>query len=263
MDVIEIEDVWKTFRLGQGSGTLISKIRSVLTPGHKPRILEALKGVTVRVTRGDKVGIIGTNGSGKTTLMRIIAGIYRPGRGRVTVKGSIASLLQLGIGTIGRLSVGENIFLYGAIMGLTRREIQKRYRKILEFSELEEFEDSQVNHLSTGMNQRLTFSVAVQVDADILLMDEVLAVGDQHFKNKCYDFFQEKLAPDKTMLFCSHDLKEIERFCPKTIWLDKGALAAFGETSEILRRYKETEGYPLEETGEEKKPADPGVVSAG
>jgi len=245
--ILEVHDVWKTFRLSRTGPTLMAKVHGFLRGRASPVRKDALRGVTLAIERGEKVGLVGTNGSGKTTLMRILAGIYVPTRGETRLGGRVASFLQLGIGTIPRLTVRENVFLYGSIMGLTRREIRSRFERILEFAELEEYASVEVRQLSTGMNQRLTFAVAIQVDADILLMDEILAVGDQHFKNKCYDFFEHRLSGDVTMLFSSHDLKEIRRFCPRTIWLDRGTLVEFGETGAVLRRYQETHGFAPDE----------------
>lgn len=158
---------------------------------------------------------------------------------------------------IQRLTVRENVFLYGAILGLTRAEVRARFGRILEFAELADYADAEVRELSSGMAQRLTFSVAIQVDADALLLDEILAVGDQHFKNKCYAFFEEELPREKTMLFASHDLREINRFCARTLWLDCGRVREIGETAGVLRRYKEENGYPLGEAD-----GGPGVVSS-
>lgn len=247
MNVIEMNDVWKSFRLGGGGAITLSSFIPFVRKARKQSV-QALCGVNLTVKRGEKVGVIGTNGSGKTSLMRVVAGIYTPDRGTVQVRGRVASLLQLGIGTIGRLTVTENIYLYGAVMGLSRAEIRSRYDEILAFSELSEFAQARVGQLSTGMNQRLTFSVAIQADADILLLDEVLAVGDQQFKNKCYDYFRRRLTADKAMLFCSHNLVEIEEFCPTTIWIEKGRIRGHGPTEEVIGRYKEAIGYPLEDS---------------
>ncbi len=260
--VIAVKDLTKRFSLSRGFGTALI---SMLTGGRigKPRkTIQALDNINLEIFRGEKVGIIGRNGSGKTTLMRMVAGIYPPTHGSVKVAGKIASMLQLGIGTIGRLTVSENIYLYAAIMGLTRRETQERYDQILDFAELHDFEDAQVGQLSSGMNQRLTFSVAIQVDADVLLLDEVLAVGDQTFKNKCYQVFEDRLSSNTTLLFCSHDLKEVSTFCTRTIWLEGGKVVEFGDTDDIMKEYKERHGFPLGEESDEETPPVSSSVTA-
>ena len=249
MPVIELSGVSKEFRLDDSAtGSLFDRVRALSGRTRRGPRLTALGGIDLAVERGEKVGVIGTNGSGKTTLMRLIAGIYEPSFGSIRVEGRIASFLQLGIGMIKRLTVRENIFLYGALLGRTRGELASRFDRILEFAELTDFADVEVRRLSSGMVQRLGFAVALEVDADVLLLDEILAVGDQSFRNKCYETFERSMDSDTTILFSSHTLKEIERFCTRTVWLDKGRLAMVGPTSIVLPAYKEVHGYPLEES---------------
>lgn len=240
---VRVEDVWKTFRLSRfGPTTLVRFLRTLGRDSGGAVVREALRGVTFSVPRGERLGLVGTNGSGKTTLLRTICGIYRPTRGRVETSGRVASFLKLGTGMVQRLTVRENVFLYGAIHGLTRREIAQRFSRILEFAELEGYADSPVRELSSGMAQRLTFAVAIQVDADVLLLDEVLAVGDQHFKGKCHAYLERDLPRERTVLFASHDLPEIERFCGRTLWLDAGRVTRIGPTADVLRAYREAVG---------------------
>ncbi len=239
MSLIRIRGVSKSFRERERGGmTLFHHLRGLGRNKARSKVREVLRDVDLDIAPGQRVGVIGANGAGKTTLMRIIAGIYPPTRGTVSVSGRVAAILQLGLGVIGRLSVRDNIFLYGAIMGLTRGEIRKRFEEILEFSELENFVDTEVRRLSSGMVQRLSFSVAVQVDAEALLLDEVLAVGDQHFKNRCYNYFENRMPASRAMVFASHDLREIRRFCPRTVWLDRGRVVTIGDTDEVLTRYE-------------------------
>jgi len=258
MAAIELRGISKSFRLDESStGALFDRIRTLVGRSRRPATLRALDGIDLSLPRGEKVGVIGKNGSGKTTLMRLIAGIYAPSSGTLRVEGRVASFLQLGIGMIKRLTVRENIFLYGALLGRTRRELASRLDRILEFAELGEFADVEVRRLSSGMIQRLGFAVALEVDADVLLLDEILAVGDQSFRNKCYETFEHSMDSDTTVLFSSHTLKEIERFCTRTVWLENGRLAMVGPTSIVLPAYKEVHGYPLEESarGDAKAPA--------
>lgn len=240
---VRVEDVSKTFRLRKyGPTTLVRYLKSFGRDSGGTVVREALRGVSFEVPRGERLGIVGTNGSGKTTLLRTICGIYAPTRGRVETAGRVGSFLKLGTGMVLRLTVRENVFLYGAIHGMTRREIARRLSSILAFAELESYADSPVRELSSGMVQRLTFSVAIQVDADVLLLDEVLAVGDQHFKNKCYAYFERDLPRERTVLFASHDLLEIERFCGRTLWLDAGRVMRLGPTDEVMRAYRAAVG---------------------
>jgi ABC-type polysaccharide/polyol phosphate transport system ATPase subunit len=243
--VIEIRDLVKTFRLSRhGPTTLVRWLRTLGRDSGGVVLREALRGVSLDVARGERLGIVGTNGSGKTTLLRTACGIYRPTRGVVRANGRVAAFLKLGIGMVQRMTVRENVFLYGAIHGLTRREIAARFDRMLAFAELTGYEDSQVRELSSGMVQRLTFAVAIEVDADILLLDEVLAVGDQQFKNKCHRYLAHELPRSRTVLFASHDLLEIERFCHRTLWLDAGLVRAVGDTPVVLRAYREAVGLP-------------------
>jgi len=248
MTSIEIANVSKRFRVSHyGTPSLFQLLRGLGQSASHKHNFEALKGVSLKIQKGDKVGLIGRNGAGKTTLMRLIHGIYKPDEGSVTVHGKVVAILQLGIGLIGILSVRDNIYFYGTILGLSGSEIRANYDNILAISELEEFEGAEVRQLSTGMRQRLAFAVATTVRADILLLDEVLAVGDQAFRNKCYSFLTETLAKSVTVLYASHNLASVMEYFPKTIWLDNGRVIDYGDTAEVLEKYKSKYGRPLEE----------------
>jgi ABC-type polysaccharide/polyol phosphate transport system ATPase subunit len=248
MTTIEIENVSKRFRASRyGRPTLFQLIRGLGQSPSQRYSFEALKNVSLKIERGDKVGLIGKNGAGKTTLMRLIHGIYEPNEGSVRVDGKVVAILQLGIGLIGILSVRDNIFFYGAILGMTADEIRAHYDQILAVSELGDFEGAEVRQLSTGMRQRLAFAVAMTVKADVLLLDEVLAVGDQAFRDKCYGYLTEKLSDSVTVLYASHNLASVKEYFPKTIWLENGRLVEYGDTSEVLENYKAKYGRPLEE----------------
>jgi ABC-2 type transport system ATP-binding protein len=202
---------------------------------------DALHDLSLDVERGSTVGLIGANGSGKSTTLKVLAGILRPSSGEVVTKGRIASLLELGAGFNAELSGRENVYLNASLLGLSRRETDGLFDQILEFSELEEFIDNPVKHYSSGMYVRLGFAVAVHVDPDILLIDEVLAVGDEHFSRKCLSKIAEFQADGRTILFVSHGLDLIERICDRAVVLDHGNVIfdgdpyfATGELRQIL-----------------------------
>jgi ABC-type polysaccharide/polyol phosphate transport system ATPase subunit len=234
---LEIRGLYKSFRVRPaGPMTLFRHMRNA--NAERGSVREVLKDVSLSVDPGEWLGVIGRNGSGKTTLMRMAAGIFTPTRGSVVTRGRVAAILQLGLGLIGRLSVRDNIFLYGAVMGLTRAEIRARLAAILEFSELGDSSDREVRRLSSGQVQRLSLAVAIQVDADVLLLDEVLAVGDQHFKERCFDHFENRMPPSRAVLFASHSMSEVRRFCARTVWLVNGEVAALGDTEDVVARYE-------------------------
>jgi ABC-type polysaccharide/polyol phosphate transport system ATPase subunit len=246
MAAIEVQDVWKNFRLNRkATPSLLQFVRGFARA--RASELEVLRGISLTIERGDKVGLIGRNGAGKTTLMRLINSVYKPDRGMISVTGRLVAILQLGVGLVGILPVRDNIFLYGTVLGMSRETIHERYQNVLRFAELEDFEAAEVRQLSTGMRQRLAFSVAAQVHADILLLDEVLAVGDQVFRNKCYEYLTDRLTSDTTVLYASHDLASLEEYFPKTIWLEDGKVAAYDSTHEVLKSYKRKYGLSVED----------------
>jgi ABC-type polysaccharide/polyol phosphate transport system ATPase subunit len=210
-----------------------------LSPGER---FEALKDVSFDVSRGQTLGIIGENGSGKSTLLKILAGISRPTLGELTVDGRVSALIELGAGFHPEISGRENIFINGIILGLTRRQVQERYREIVEFAELQEFIDNPVKSYSSGMFMRLGFSIATNVDPDILLIDEVLAVGDATFVPKCLDKINEFRRRGKTIIFVSHDLSTVERICDEVIWMRQGKIETRGYPKRVVDAYLEYVG---------------------
>lgn len=214
----------------------------------------ALDSIDLTIEEGDFFGIVGLNGSGKSTLLKILAKIYKPTEGEVHVRGSLSPFLELGVGFNGELSGRENVFLNGKILGLSDADIKKKYAYIVQFAELEDFMDMKVKNYSSGMNVRLAFATAIQADADIFLCDEVLAVGDMYFQQKCYDVFQELKNRGKTIVFVSHDLASIRRFCSKCALLEHGKLIASGTTHEVLDRYIYGQGE-VKATEHSQKPA--------
>jgi len=197
----------------------------------------ALDDVSFSVRRGETFGVIGPNGSGKSTLLKVLAGILYPDNGNSKVQGKIAAFIELGVGFQSDLTAKDNIFLYGAIMGLSKREIKDRYDEILNFSELKRFEHMRLKNFSSGMVVRLAFSTAIQTDPDVLLVDEVLAVGDEYFQKKCMEKINELRDNNKTIVFVSHSLDSVNKLCSRCLLLDKGKIVQIGETSDVIERY--------------------------
>ena len=198
---------------------------------------EALKGVSFDVAKGRTYGIIGRNGSGKSTMLKCVAGITRPTRGTVTVDGRISALIELGAGFHPEISGRENVFINGIMLGLSKKEITKRFDEIVRFAELEDFIDAPVKTYSSGMYMRLGFAVAIHVDPDVLLVDEVLAVGDEGFTHKCLDKFGEFRRRGKTILLVTHSLGLVERFCDEALWLEGGKVRATGDPRRVVGAY--------------------------
>ena len=196
-----------------------------------------LDNINLTINQGDKIGIIGSNGSGKSTLLKLICGILKPTMGTVRVKGKIAPLIELGAGFDGELSVVDNIVLYGVMLGFSRREMQERAKLILEFAELTEYSLVPVKGLSSGMKARLGFAIATDIEPDILILDEVLSVGDERFKNKCEAKMQQFWQAGITILLVSHAMDLIAESCEKSIWLDKGKIKFIGATEEAIELY--------------------------
>ena len=237
-DAIVVSGLWKTFRIPhEKKNTLFEHVTGALYDKKGYEEFLALKDINFTVKKGEAVGIIGENGSGKSTLLKIIANILRPGRGSVNINGTITPFLELGVGFQPDLTAKENIYLYGAVMGLSDREINAKLEEILDFSGLKRFEDTKLKNLSSGMQVRLAFATAIQTDPEILLMDEVLAVGDMEFQQKCFDVFQRYIRENKTIVFVTHDLNSVRRFCSKALLLRHGEQVAFGDTNEIIDKY--------------------------
>ena len=205
---------------------------------RKVRYVDALKDINLTIERGESVGIIGMNGSGKSTLLKLLAGIYKPDSGKVYVKGRVASLVGLGIGFHPGFTGRENIFINGMILGLSKREIKRRFDDIVKFAELEDYVDEPVRIYSDGMFMRLGFSIATNVDPDILLIDEILAVGDEYFQHRCAEKIAEFRKLAKTMVIVSHELEAIEKWCDRAIWLDGGSVRKVGIPGGVLDSYR-------------------------
>lgn len=199
----------------------------------------ALKDINLEIRKGEAWGFIGTNGSGKSTLLKLICGIVKPYKGKVEVEGSIAPLIELGAGFDPDLTARENIFLNGALLGHKKSFMQQHFDEIIEFSELQDFIDVPVKNFSSGMAARLGFSIATIVQPDILIVDEVLAVGDSAFQEKCKNRMEEMLSSGVTLLFVSHSIEQVKALCKKAIWVDKGVARAYGDINDVVRQYEE------------------------
>ncbi len=239
---IDARDVTKVYRKF-AHRKQFATIKSALLSGSLVRDLRpdetfaALKGVSFQVPAGCTYGVIGRNGSGKSTMLKCVAGISRPTTGSVTVNGRISALIELGAGFHPEISGRENVFINGIMLGLSRKEIARRFDEIVEFAELEDFIDAPVKTYSSGMYMRLGFAVAIHVDPDVLLVDEVLAVGDEGFTHKCLDKFGEFRRRGKTVLLVTHSLALVERFCDEALWIDGGLGRAHGDPRRVVGAY--------------------------
>ena len=242
MHAIDIDHATKTYRR-YGRRRQFATLKSALLSGSlitdlKPaETFTALQDVSLRVEAGETVGVIGPNGSGKSTLLKLVAGITKPTSGTVSVRGRISALIELGAGFHPEISGRENIFINGIMLGLSKREVVQKFEEIVEFAELEDFIDAPVKTYSSGMYARLGFAVAIHVNPDVLLVDEILAVGDQGFTHKCLDKFAEFRRRGKTILLVTHSLSLVERFCDDAVWLDSGLIKAVGDPKRVVDAY--------------------------
>src|SRR6476469_8873448 len=238
---IELVGVSKIYRRysGRHFATLKSALlqRSILRDLRPSETFPALTDVSFSVPKGSTFGVIGKNGSGKSTALKLVAGITKPTAGTVRVVGRISALIELGAGFHPEISGRENVYINGIMLGLSKREVARRFDEIVEFAELREFIDAPVKTYSSGMYMRLGFAVAIHVDPDVLLVDEVLAVGDEGFTHKCLDKFGEFRRRGKTILLVTHSLNLIERFCDEALWLDAGEKQAEGDPKRVIGAY--------------------------
>lgn len=233
---IEVKDLYKNFTVYYDKANTI-KERLIRFGKGKKEEREILKGINLEIKKGDVVGLIGINGSGKSTLLKLMTKIIYPTKGTVETQGKLTSLLELGAGFHPDFSGRENIYFNASIFGLTKKEIDKRLEQIIEFSELQSFIDNPVRTYSSGMYMRLAFSVAINVDAEILLIDEILSVGDQHFQEKCFKKIEELKAEGKTIVFVTHGMGAVKRFCTRAVWLHQGEIKMDGKTNEVIDEY--------------------------
>jgi ABC-2 type transport system ATP-binding protein len=255
MDVIRVKDVWKKYRIYHDKGSTL-KEKLLFKNRNKYEDKWVLKGIDLTIKKGETVGLIGENGSGKSTLLKLLTKIIYPNKGEIEIKGKVSSLLELGAGFHPDMTGRENIYINASIFGLTKEEIDKKIDDIIAFSELEEFIDNPVRTYSSGMYMRLAFSVAINVDADILLIDEILAVGDANFQAKCFNKMQELKNQGITTVIVSHDLGAIEKLCNKSVWIDKGIVRAIGDPYDVDAEYLDFMGKKRRDFSQEKSNQD-------
>ena len=235
-NVIEVHDITKSFKVYYDKGRTL-KERLVTPERNKTETRWVLKGISFDVKKGEAIGLIGKNGCGKSTTLKLLTRIIYPDSGCIELKGRVSSLLELGAGFHPDMSGRENIYLNAAIFGLTKKEIDKKIDEIIKFSELEDFIENPVRTYSSGMYMRLAFSVAINVDAEILLIDEILAVGDQHFQDKCFAKLEELAKSNMTIVIVSHSLDYVKKLCNRAIWINEGVVARDGKCSDVIDEY--------------------------
>lgn len=253
-NAIEVRNMYKSFKISTDrAGTL--KDLLVIRGRKKPKRLEVLNDVSLDIKKGETVALIGTNGSGKSTLLKLMTRIIYPNSGTIETNGKVTSLLELGAGFHQDFTGRENIYFNAAVFGLTEKEINDRLDDIIAFSELEDFIDEPVRTYSSGMYMRLAFSVAINVEADILLIDEILAVGDQHFQEKCYAKLYELKDQGKTIVFVSHDLEVVSELCTRAVWIYKSHIKMDGKPDEVIAAYRKqiAEDHKVQKAEEKAK----------
>ena len=235
---IRVKNLYKTFKLNSDKPRTL-KERLVFSKKNKVDKITILKNINIDIKKGETVALIGTNGSGKSTLLKLMTKIIYPTKGSIITNGKLTSLLELGAGFHPDFTGRENIYFNAAIFGLTRQEIDKRVNEIIEFSELGDFIDNPIRTYSSGMYMRLAFSVAINVDAEILLIDEILAVGDQHFQDKCYAKLKELKESDKTIVIVTHSLQQVKKLCTRAIWIKDGSVKMDDKPNNVIEKYLE------------------------
>ena len=239
IEVTHASKVYRRYSRRRQFSTLKSALlsRSLIRNLRPDETFAAVHDVTFSLPRGRTLGVIGRNGSGKSTLLKLVAGITKPTSGSVKVNGRISALIELGAGFHPEISGRENVFINGIMLGLTKREVARRFDEIVDFAEMQDFIDAPVKTYSSGMYMRLGFAVAIHVDPDVLLVDEVLAVGDEGFTHKCLDKFAEFKRRDKTILLVTHSLGLVERFCDEALWMDAGSMKGLGDPKRVVGAY--------------------------
>ncbi len=235
---VQIEGVSKSFKLPhEKQSSIKSLFTSLFNASRTYEQQKALKNISFEVNKGEFFGIVGRNGSGKSTLLKLLAGIYAPSQGTIHVNGRLTPFIELGVGFNHELTGRENVYLNGALLGFTRKQMEGMYKEIVDFAELERFMDQKLKNYSSGMQVRLAFSIAIRANSDILLIDEVLAVGDAAFQQKCFDYFEQLKEQKKTVVFVSHDMAAVRRFCNRAVYIRNGRLTQIGNPSEIADTY--------------------------
>lgn len=237
--VIKVENISKTFVLPHEKYSTAKQRFTNIFVRKSFEKFKALDNISFEIKKGEFFGIIGSNGSGKSTLLKILAKIYQPTSGSISVNGRVAPFIELGVGFNPELTARENVFLNAAILGLSKKETEEKFDEIIDFAELRNFVDQKLKNFSSGMQVRLAFSIAIQAQTEILLIDEVLAVGDAAFQQKCFDVFRNLRKEGKTIIFVSHALNVVEEFCQRVAFIDKGKLISVGKPRNIINDYLE------------------------
>jgi lipopolysaccharide transport system ATP-binding protein len=246
MSVIEINNISKKFKVpSEKRYTIFQNIIGILSGNLNNEIFWALKDVSFGVEKGETLGIIGRNGSGKSTLLKIMAKVLYPDSGNIMINGRVASFLELGVGFQPELTARDNVYLYSYILGVGRHEINNNYADIMDFAELRRFQNLKLKKLSTGMQLRLAFSTAIHINPEIMLVDEVLAVGDLDFQKKCVDKMNDLKNKGKTIIFVSHDIEMVKNICTRALLLRGGKMVSLGPTNEVLDEYLAAENEKL------------------
>lgn len=242
---IEVKNLKKSFRLPteQSYGlkqAIFNRLRGI--KGYREQ--RVLKGLNFNIKKGEFIGIIGRNGSGKSTLLKILAGIYYPQAGEITVNGTLVPFIELGVGFNPELTGRENVYMNGALLGFSNAEMDKMYNDIWKFAELEDFQDQKLKNYSSGMQVRLAFSIAIRARGDILLLDEVLAVGDAAFQQKCNDYFTSLHDKKQTVILVTHSMEDVRKFCDRAILIEQGKIIKEGDPNKVADAYNEILGIP-------------------
>ena len=237
---IKVENLYKSFKiLHEKKNGVYEFLTSGFSRGKNYEVLEVLKDVSFSLKKGEILGIIGFNGMGKTTLLRILSKIYKPTKGIVTINGRMIPFLELGSGFQPEMTAKDNIILYGTMLGFTKKQMEDKIDEIIHFADLEKFADTKLKHFSSGMYSRLAFSTAIQVDPDILLIDEVLAVGDIAFQQKSFDVYLDFKRKGKTIVLVTHNIADVQRLCDKAILLHDGRVFSSGNPEDVIDSYSE------------------------
>jgi len=237
-DAIVASALCKKFPVGENRLSAFRRLSSLVRGEYRKRdYIDAFAGIDLRVPKGSRIALVGNNGAGKSTFLRTIAGIHAPSQGSLSIDGSVVLLAGWGVGMIETLTVRQNIYLLGAIHGLFRKEIDRHYKDIVQWAELERFQSNQLFTLSTGMRTRLAFSTIRHVQADIFLLDEAFSAGDQNFHEKCNAHFEKVSRLGRTYIIATHNPESLRFFCSQALWLDRGRLAAFGPIDTVIEAY--------------------------
>jgi len=238
MEGIIVENLYKEFRIGfKKKQSALARIFSLISGRIPTRKILAINNISFKAHAGEITGIIGKNGSGKSTLLRLISGIYKEDQGKITTNGKIISLINLIVGLKTSLTVKDNTYLIGSLFDLGKKDIEKKFNEITGFAELDQYANTKVSQLSIGMRQRMVFSIAVNANPKILLLDEVFEVGDESFKNKSAKKIKELVKNGVTIVLVSHDLRLIEKYCDRVIWMEKGKIVKQGHNKEVVKEY--------------------------